>query len=90
LNQYRARRPWSDSAALAAALKAGNSGGAGNRCSCPRNHRERADPLLDSPNPESIVTPHIAWQRRKRGTMTSMKWRQYPYFRDGGRRGASG
>jgi glycerate dehydrogenase len=53
-----------DSAALAAALKAGRLGGAGIDV-LPQEPPMNGDPLLDSQIPNLLVTPHIAWAARE-------------------------
>jgi glycerate dehydrogenase len=53
-----------DSAALAAALRAGRLGGAAIDV-LPREPPAGGDPLLDTDIPNLIVTPHIAWAARE-------------------------
>jgi glycerate dehydrogenase len=53
-----------DSAALAAALRAGRLGGAGIDV-LPQEPPVDGDPLLDPSIPNLIVTPHIAWAARE-------------------------
>jgi glycerate dehydrogenase len=53
-----------DSAALAAALKAGRLGGAGIDV-LPQEPPVDGDPLLDPGIPNLLVTPHIAWSARE-------------------------
>jgi glycerate dehydrogenase len=53
-----------DSAALAAALRAGRLGGAAIDV-LPREPPTGGDPLLDTDIPNLIVTPHIAWAARE-------------------------
>jgi len=52
-----------DTAALAAALKAGRLGGAGFDV-LPQEPPQAGDPLLDPSVPNLLVTPHIAWAAR--------------------------
>jgi glycerate dehydrogenase len=53
-----------DSAALAAALRAGRLGGAGIDV-LPQEPPVDGDPLLDPSIPNLIVTPHVAWAARE-------------------------
>ncbi|NGP52414.1 D-2-hydroxyacid dehydrogenase [Thioalkalivibrio sp. XN8] len=53
-----------DSAALAAALRAGQIGGAGIDV-LPQEPPVDGDPLLDPAIPNLIVTPHVAWAARE-------------------------
>lgn len=53
-----------DSAALAAALRAGEIGGAGIDV-LPQEPPVDGDPLLDPTIPNLIVTPHVAWAARE-------------------------
>ena len=53
-----------DGEALAAALKAGELGGAGIDV-LPQEPPAKDDPLLGSPVPNLLVTPHIAWAARE-------------------------
>jgi glycerate dehydrogenase len=76
-----------DSAALAAALKAGRLGGAGIDV-LPREPPVNGDPLLDSLIPNLLVTPHIAWAAREaRQRCIDEMAANIRDFRDGGRRG---
>jgi len=76
-----------DSAALAAALKAGRLGGAGIDV-LPREPPVNGDPLLDSRIPNLLVTPHIAWAAREaRQRCIDEMAANIRDFRDGGRRG---
>jgi glycerate dehydrogenase len=76
-----------DSAALAAALKAGRLGGAGIDV-LPREPPVNGDPLLDSQIPNLLVTPHIAWAAREaRQRCIDEMAANIRDFRDGGRRG---
>ncbi len=76
-----------DSAALAAALKAGRLGGAGIDV-LPREPPVNGDPLLDSQIPNLLVTPHIAWAAREaRQRCIDEMAANIRAFRDGGRRG---
>jgi len=53
-----------DSAALAAALKAGRLGGAGIDV-LPQEPPVDGDPLLDPTIPNLLITPHVAWAARE-------------------------
>jgi len=53
-----------DSAALAAALRAGTIGGAGIDV-LPQEPPVDGDPLLDDSVPNLIITPHVAWAARE-------------------------
>lgn len=53
-----------DSAALAAALRAGRLGGAGIDV-LPQEPPVAGDPLLDPAIPNLIITPHVAWAARE-------------------------
>ena len=53
-----------DSAALAAALRAGRIGGAGIDV-LPQEPPADGDPLLDPAIPNLIITPHVAWAARE-------------------------
>jgi len=76
-----------DSAALAAALKAGKLGGAGIDV-LPQEPPVKGDPLLDSQIPNLLVTPHIAWAAREaRQRCIDEMAANIRDFRDGGRRG---
>jgi len=76
-----------DSAALAAALKAGRLGGAGIDV-LPQEPPVNGDPLLDSQIPNLLVTPHIAWAAREaRQRCIDEIAANIRDFRDGGRRG---
>jgi glycerate dehydrogenase len=76
-----------DSAALAAALKAGRLGGAGIDV-LPQEPPVDGDPLLDSQIPNLLVTPHIAWAAREaRQRCIDEMAANIRDFRDGGRRG---
>jgi glycerate dehydrogenase len=76
-----------DSAALAAALKAGKLGGAGIDV-LPQEPPVNGDPLLDSEIPNLLVTPHIAWAAREaRQRCIDEMAANIRDFRDGGRRG---
>jgi len=76
-----------DSAALAAALKAGKLDGAGIDV-LPREPPVNGDPLLDSQIPNLLVTPHIAWAAREaRQRCIDEMAANIRDFRDGGRRG---
>jgi glycerate dehydrogenase len=76
-----------DSAALAAALKAGNLGGAGVDV-LPQEPPVDGDPLLDSTIPNLWVTPHIAWAAREaRQRCLDEMAANIRDFRTGGRRG---
>jgi glycerate dehydrogenase len=76
-----------DSAALAAALKAGRLGGAGIDV-LPREPPVNGDPLLDGQIPNLLVTPHIAWAAREaRQRCIDEMAANIRDFRDGGRRG---
>jgi glycerate dehydrogenase len=76
-----------DSAALAAALKAGRLGGAGIDV-LPQEPPMNGDPLLDSQIPNLLVTPHIAWAAREaRQRCIDEMAANIRDFRDGGRRG---
>jgi glycerate dehydrogenase len=76
-----------DSAALAAALKAGKLGGAGIDV-LPQEPPVDGDPLLDSHIPNLLVTPHIAWAAREaRQRCIDEMAANIRDFRSGGRRG---
>jgi glycerate dehydrogenase len=76
-----------DSAALAAALKAGRLGGAGIDV-LPQEPPVDGDPLLDGDIPNLLVTPHIAWAAREaRQRCIDEMAANIRDFRDGGRRG---
>jgi glycerate dehydrogenase len=76
-----------DSAALAAALKAGKLGGAGIDV-LPEEPPVNGDPLLDSQIPNLLVTPHIAWAAREaRQRCIDEMAANIRDFRAGGRRG---
>jgi glycerate dehydrogenase len=76
-----------DSAALAAALKAGRLGGAGIDV-LPQEPPMNGDPLLDSKITNLLVTPHIAWAAREaRQRCIDEIAANIRDFRDGGRRG---
>src|SRR5882757_11324570 len=76
-----------DSAALAAALKAGRLGGAGIDV-LPQEPPLDGDPLLDSIFPDLFLTPYIAWSAREaRQRCIDEKPTNIRDFRDGGRRG---
>jgi glycerate dehydrogenase len=76
-----------DSAALAAALKAGKLGGAGIDV-LPQEPPVDGDPLLDSQIPHLLVTPHIAWAAREaRQRCIDEMAANIRDFRSGGRRG---
>jgi glycerate dehydrogenase len=76
-----------DSAALAAALKAGNLGGAGIDVLA-QEPPVNGDPLLDSSIPNLLVTPHIAWAAREaRQRCLDEMAANIRDFRTGGRRG---
>jgi glycerate dehydrogenase len=76
-----------DSAALAAALRAGKLGGAGIDV-LPQEPPVDGDPLLDSQIPNLLVTPHIAWAAREaRQRCIDEMAANIRDFRSGGRRG---
>lgn len=76
-----------DSAALAAALKAGKLGGAGIDV-LRQEPPVDGDPLLDSQIPNLLVTPHIAWAAREaRQRCIDEMAANIRDFRSGGRRG---
>jgi glycerate dehydrogenase len=76
-----------DSAALAAALKAGRLGGAGIDV-LPQEPPVDGDPLLDGQIPNLLVTPHIAWAAREaRQRCIDEMAANIRDFRGGGRRG---
>jgi glycerate dehydrogenase len=76
-----------DSAALAAALKAGRLGGAGIDV-LPQEPPLDGDPLLDGNIPHLLVTPHIAWAAREaRQRCIDEMAANIRDFRSGGRRG---
>jgi glycerate dehydrogenase len=76
-----------DSAALAAALKAGRLAGAGIDV-LPQEPPLNGDPLLDSQIPNLLVTPHIAWAAREaRQRCIDEMAANIRDFRSGGRRG---
>ena len=76
-----------DSAALAAALKAGKLGGAGVDV-LPQEPPVDGDPLLDGAIPNLLVTPHIAWAAREaRQRCIDEMAANIRDFRAGGRRG---
>jgi glycerate dehydrogenase len=76
-----------DSAALAAALKAGRLGGAGIDV-LPQEPPIDGDPLLDPAIPRLLVTPHVAWAAREsRQRILDEVAANVRDFLDGGRRG---
>jgi glycerate dehydrogenase len=76
-----------DGEALAAALKAGELGGAGIDV-LPQEPPVNGDPLLDSQIPNLLVTPHIAWAAREaRQRCIDEMAANIRDFRNGGRRG---
>jgi glycerate dehydrogenase len=76
-----------DSAALAAALKAGRLGGAGVDV-LSQDPPVDGDPLLDTNIPNLLVTPHIAWAAREaRQRCIDEMAANIRDFRNGGRRG---
>lgn len=76
-----------DSAALAAALKAGRLGGAGIDV-LPQEPPVDGNPLLDPGIPNLFVTPHVAWAAREaRQRCIDEMAANIRDFRDGGRRG---
>jgi glycerate dehydrogenase len=76
-----------DSAALAAALRAGRLGGAGIDV-LPQEPPTDGDPLLAPDIPNLIVTPHIAWAAREaRQRCIDEMAANIADFRRGGRRG---
>ena len=76
-----------DSAALAAALKAGRLGGAGVDV-LPQEPPVDGDPLLDTSIPNLLVTPHVAWAAReaRQRCIDEMAANVRDFF-NGGRRG---
>lgn len=76
-----------DGAALAAALKAGQLGGAGIDV-LPHEPPQKDEPLIDSQIPNLLVTPHIAWAAREaRQRCIDEMAANIRDFRSGGRRG---
>jgi glycerate dehydrogenase len=76
-----------DSAALAAALRAGRLGGAGLDV-LPEEPPVHGDPLLAADIPNLLVTPHIAWSAREaRQRCLDEMAENIRDFRRGGRRG---
>ena len=76
-----------DGAALAAALKAGQLGGAGIDV-LPLEPPPDAEPLLDGQIPNLLVTPHVAWAAREaRQRCLDEMAANIRDFRNGGRRG---
>jgi glycerate dehydrogenase len=76
-----------DSFALAAALRAGDIGGAGIDV-LPEEPPVSGDPLLDPGIPNLIITPHIAWAAREaRQRAVDEIAANIRSFIDGGRRG---
>ncbi len=76
-----------DSAAVAAALRAGRLGGAGIDV-LPQEPPVDGDPLLDARLPNLIVTPHVAWAAREaRQRCIDEMAANVRDFRQGGRRG---
>ena len=76
-----------DSAALAAALRAGSIGGAGIDV-LPQEPPVDGDPLLDPAIPNLIVTPHVAWAAREsRQRALDEIAANIRSFLEGGRRG---
>jgi glycerate dehydrogenase len=76
-----------DSAALAAALKAGRLGGAGIDV-LPQEPPVDGDALLDPTIPRLLVTPHVAWAAREsRQRILDEVAANVRDFLDGGHRG---
>jgi glycerate dehydrogenase len=76
-----------DSAALAAALRAGRLGGAGLDV-LPEEPPIHGDPLLDADIPNLLLTPHVAWSAREaRQRCLDEMSENIRDFRRGGRRG---
>jgi glycerate dehydrogenase len=76
-----------DGAALAAALKARQLGGAGIDV-LPNEPPQPGDPLIDSEIPNLLVTPHVAWAAREaRQRCIDEMAANIRDFRSGGRRG---
>jgi glycerate dehydrogenase len=76
-----------DSAALAAALRAGRLGGAGLDV-LPEEPPVHGDPLLEADVPNLLVTPHVAWSAREaRQRCLDEMAENIRDFRRGGRRG---
>lgn len=76
-----------DSAALAAALRAGRLGGAGLDV-LPEEPPLHGNPLLDADIPNLLVTPHVAWSAREaRQRCLDEMAENIRDFRRGGRRG---
>jgi len=76
-----------DSAALAAALRAGRLGGAGLDV-LPEEPPVHGNPLLDADIPNLLVTPHVAWAAREaRQRCLDEMAENIRDFRRGGRRG---
>jgi glycerate dehydrogenase len=76
-----------DSAALAAALRAGRLGGAGLDV-LPEEPPAHGDPLLEADIPNLLVTPHVAWSAREaRQRCLDEMAENIRDFRRGGRRG---
>jgi glycerate dehydrogenase len=76
-----------DSAALAAALRAGRLGGAGLDV-LPEEPPVHGNPLLDLDIPNLLVTPHVAWSAREaRQRCLDEMAENIRDFRRGGRRG---
>jgi glycerate dehydrogenase len=76
-----------DSAALAAALKAGRLGGAGIDV-LPQEPPVGGDPLLDNTIPNLLITPHVAWAAREaRQRSLDQLAANVRDFLDGGRSG---
>jgi glycerate dehydrogenase len=76
-----------DSAALAAALKAGRLGGAGIDV-LPEEPPVHGDPLLDASLPHLLLTPHVAWAAREaRQRILDEVAANVRDFLEGGRRG---
>ena len=76
-----------DSAALAAALRAGRLGGAGLDV-LPKEPPVHGNPLLDADIPNLLVTPHVAWAAREaRQRCLDEMAENIRDFRRGGRRG---
>jgi glycerate dehydrogenase len=76
-----------DSAALAAALRAGDLGGAGLDV-LPEEPPVHGNPLIDADIPNLLVTPHVAWSAREaRQRCLDEMAENIRDFRRGGRRG---